>query len=103
MAVDLALAKAHLNLTDDGDDQLVTALIAAAKAHIARLLGFALDDEDQFPAGTPADLDEAQLLLIGHWYENREQTITGTIIAPIPFGVAEIVAEYRSYSFGVSE
>lgn len=102
MSVDLALAKAHLNITDDGDDAIVTALVAAAKAHLGRLCGFAIDDAETFPEGTPADLDRAHLLLIGHWYENREQSITGTIIAPIPFGVREIVAEYRTYSFGVT-
>ena len=103
MAIDLAAAKAHLNVTKDDDDAVITRLVSASAAHLGRQLGFAIDDADVFPDGTPADLEQAQLLVIGHWFENREQTITGTIITQLPMGVQEIIAEYRTFSFGVTE
>lgn len=39
----------------------------------------------------PKHFKQAMLLLIGHWYENREDTITGTIISNIPTGVDSIL------------
>jgi len=30
------------------------------------------------------DLRQAMLMLIGHWYENRESVVIGTITAPVP-------------------
>lgn len=47
--------------------------------------------EDPFPAL----LSQAQLLLIGHLYENREQVITGTIATELPFGIKTLLAPYR--------
>jgi hypothetical protein len=92
--------KAHLNGVDEGDEPMLPRLLAAAISHVEAQLGFKLDDDDEFPDGTPADLDQAVLMLAAHWYENREGTITGTIIAEVPMGVAEIIANRRGYTFG---
>jgi hypothetical protein len=37
------------------------------------------------------------LLLIGHWHENREDSIAGTIISSIPMGVKSLLAPYQAY------
>ena len=45
----------------------------------------------------PGDLQLAQLLLIAHWYENREATVlptTGTGPVEIPLGVDELLGGY---------
>jgi hypothetical protein len=105
MTVTLDIAKAHLNVTTTGDDALITAQIAAAGALLAAQLGFAIDDTTQFPDGTPADLDQAQLMLVAHWYATRETAMVNTAAAAIevPFAVREIVANYRNYSFGLAD
>lgn len=92
--------KAHCNITGSADDVVLARLLAAAIAHIERLLGFKVNDAEEFPTGTPADLELAILMLAADWYENREATITGTIINAIPIGVEQIVSEYRRYTFG---
>jgi uncharacterized phiE125 gp8 family phage protein len=52
-------------------------------------------------ATVPASLRQAMLLLIGHWYENREQAITsGAQALSVPFGYAELIANYRVYWAG---
>ena len=102
MALALADLKAHCNITGSTDDPVLSRFLAAARAHIERLLGFKLDDADELPDGTPADLELAVLQLAADWYENREVSITGTIITAIPFGVNQIVNEYRRYTFGAS-
>ncbi len=44
------------------------------------------------------DIKLAMLLLIGHWFENREESIVGTIVAKIPMGAKDLLAPYRAYS-----
>ena len=39
----------------------------------------------------PLRIRQAMLLLIGHWYENREATITGTISREIEFAVSSLL------------
>lgn len=38
-------------------------------------------------SAVPESLKQAIKLLVGHWYENREGVITGTISAPVAFAV----------------
>lgn len=57
----------------------------------------------EFTAGfdtVPADLKQALLLLIGHWYENRDAAIIGTIATDTPFAFNAIVDRYRVGAFG---
>lgn len=93
--------KQQLGFTDDmgnDDDALLEGKIEAAQAHIERLLGYKLDAE--FPNdSTPADLKEAIRLLTAHWYENREASLVGVNAQEIPYGVRDIVREYRNWSF----
>jgi uncharacterized phiE125 gp8 family phage protein len=43
------------------------------------------------------DIKLAMLLLIGHWHENREDSIAGTMISSIPMGVKSLLAPYQAY------
>ncbi len=103
--VTLDQLKAQLNLTDDlgtDDDALLSRKIDAAQGHLERLLGFVIAETyggtGQSPIPTP--LIEAVCQLAAHWYENREGTVVGFKAASLPFGVDEIVREYREWSFG---
>jgi len=103
MALTVDDLEQHLNgvLADDRTNVLPR-LLAAATAHIERLLGFKVTDTDEFPDGTPADLELAILQLAADWYENREASLVGVSAQPIPFGVEQIVNEHRRYTFGAS-
>lgn len=109
MALTLNDLKVQTNVTGNDDDLLLTRLLAAATAHVERLLGFKLEDEfppttDEPPKSTvPADLELAVLQLAADWYENREASLVGVSAQAIPFGVREIVNEYRNYTFGVCD
>lgn len=48
-------------------------------------------------ANTHDDLNQALLLLVSHFYENREPTLTGTIISEVPMAYRRLVANYRLY------
>lgn len=45
----------------------------------------------------PAWAKQALKLIIGHWYENREDTIAGTIIKGIPLGADSLIWLNRAY------
>jgi uncharacterized phiE125 gp8 family phage protein len=43
----------------------------------------------------PEPIRQAMLLLIGHYYENRQQVIVGTITASLPMAVDALLAPYK--------
>lgn len=78
--VDLARVKLHLRVDGDQEDTLITGYIEGAKSHIAmhcdrELVENSPVEPDQM--GITADVEQAILLLVGHWYENREDAATG--------------------------
>lgn len=46
-------------------------------------------------ANVPPPIRQAVLLLVGHWYANREAVTTDTSSAELPLGVAALLAPYR--------
>ncbi len=47
------------------------------------------------PSDVPQPIRQALLLLIAHWYENREPVEIGAIATTIPAGVSELLMPYR--------
>ncbi len=94
--IDVADAKAHMNIVSNDDDAVISAKIEAAEAWIERWLPQSFADM----GAVPADLKEAIRQLVAHLYENREATITGVTAEEIPFGVWDLIAPHRAYSFG---
>ncbi|EAQ23231.1 head-tail connector protein [Roseovarius sp. 217] len=105
MAVaDILDLKGHLAFTDDigmVDDAMLQQKLNAAQNHVERLLGFQIEEcfggDDQEPI--PPCLIEAVLQLAAWWYEQRETALVGATATEVPFGVREIVTEYREFSF----
>lgn len=98
--------RAFLNITPDSpawNDGVIAAMNVAAKAHIERLLGYRIEDRFDLNSSNPpppASLQHALKMLVAHWYENREAVAVGISAQEVPFGVWEIVNEFRDYSFG---
>ncbi|MCA0847196.1 head-tail connector protein [Salipiger thiooxidans] len=100
--VDIFDLKEQLSFTDDigsVDDDLLQRKLDAAHNHVERLLGFKIEEtfggEDQDPI--PPALIEAVSQLAAWWYEQREAA--GDTAREIPFGVREIITEYREFTF----
>lgn len=53
-------------------------------------------------SSVPDDLIHAMKLLVTHWYENRESSLP-VMVNNIPFGVMELLSDYRLYYRGPVE
>lgn len=97
MSVSLEDAKAHLNITIDADDALITRLISVAQDWLERQLGYGI--ATRYPDGMPPAINHAVLLMVAHYYENREAALVGVNAQTLPFGVIDIVNDYRDWSW----
>lgn len=88
------LMRQYVGDASDMDDVLLNGLYYSAKEHVASLLG-----HQNF--GDAAH--QAVLMLAAHWYENREASISGTIITSVPLGFDDLIRESRNYTFGLSD
>ncbi|WP_185802972.1 head-tail connector protein [Pontivivens nitratireducens] len=95
--------EAHLNLTGDEDEDatVLAQVLNAAEGHVERLLGFTFadtyggDGQDDLPA----PLVQAVLMLAAWWHDQREAAVSGVTVTTVPFGVSEIITEYRGFTF----
>jgi len=47
----------------------------------------------------PQSVKNAMLLMVGHWFENREDSIVGQTIVEIPQGAESLLSPYKVYHF----
>jgi gp6-like head-tail connector protein len=92
--IDLETAKAHLNVTTNVDNALISDKLSAAKAWVA---AYTASDPDADSA--PAPIGEAVLQLTAHLYENREASLVGVSASALPFGFLDLLAPYRAFAF----
>lgn len=97
--VTLSDMKSHLGIVDDTDDALISAKIDAAQAWLEQMLGYDIATEFAAPLVVPFDLVEAVKQVAAHFYENREASLVGLAAVETPFGVWDIVANRRNYSW----
>lgn len=50
------------------------------------------------PGSVPESIRLAILLLVGHWYENREAVNVGNIVSEMPFAARSLLWPYRVFS-----
>lgn len=50
-------------------------------------------------ANVPEVFKHAILLLVGHWYEHREQVVVGSNAATLPFAVEALLRPHRIFAF----
>lgn len=118
--VSLAEAKKHLEVFHNSDDALIQINIDAAESYAASFMNRrAITDEQECPwlvadgcvcevssepssepgSVVPAAVKQAILLLVGEYFENRTQGVTGTIYTKLP--AAEALLHFHRVGLGV--
>ncbi|EIC82085.1 head-tail connector protein [Serratia sp. M24T3] len=105
--MDISLVKKHCRIEDDftDDDDWIAGRIKGAIRYVENYTrrkmystendaGYA-EDRDALLYGE--DIETAMLLLIGHWYENREAVNVGNITSALDFAVIALLQPYRIY------
>ncbi|WP_249976081.1 head-tail connector protein [Vreelandella olivaria] len=111
--LELDIIKQHVRLEpdDDEDDALLETYSGSAarmvENHTGRTLYATASAVPKDASGNPNnphalvlddDISTAMLLLIGHWYANRESVVHGTT-SELPMGVKALIEPYRHYFF----
>lgn len=93
--VTLSEIKLHCRIEDDQtvEDTELLMLEMAAHIHTENTLRY------QFDQTVGENVKVAMLMLIGHWYRNREAVTTGRTMTgvPIPMGYADLLSMERDY------
>ena len=89
----LAEIKAHLRIEYDEDDDLLAGYAEATHQYVAAI------GVDMTADPLPKPVAQAELMLIGHWFRQRETVAgEGTASRTVPFSVDALIAPYRSWS-----
>ena len=103
MYIDTVILKKHLNIDESfiDDDEYIKALCLAAEQavenHIARPLSEIVDEHGKLPPS----VKHAILLLVGHFYANRE-SVSFASASVIPLAYEYLLQPYKSYAFDTS-
>lgn len=90
----LAEVKTHLRVGSDAtEDALITTYITAAREYVEGYQNRVyLSSDEAVEAETMTCIEKAAcLLLIGHWYENRQAVVLGTPPSEVPFAVKALL------------
>ena len=90
----LAEVKTHLRVgSDTSEDSLITTYITAAREYVEGYQNrIYLSTDEEVTAETMTGVEKAAcLLLIGHWYENRQAVVLGTPPSEVPFAVKALL------------
>jgi len=95
----LAEVKTHLRVgSDTSEDSLITTYITAAREYVEGYQNrIYLSPDEEVTAETMTCVEKAAcLLLIGHWYENRQAVVLGTPPSDVPFAVKALLDMRRN-------
>lgn len=98
--VDLALLKKHVNADDfTADDTYLQHLLDAAEAHVIGMTNrtaaeLMVPGSSEGTAVLPVQLQQAVIMLAGHWYNQRE-AVSGVQMTEVPYSLQALVKPFR--------
>ncbi len=92
--VTLAEAKTHVRIFPEQThfDSEIELAIAAAKDHLSSI------DVDMDVEPLPPALHHATLMLVAHFFMNKEAVVVDGSASVVPLGVSRLIAPYRKVS-----
>lgn len=88
MKITLEQVKHQCRIDHDDEDELLESYMAAAYDYVERFTS--VENIEPSPA-----INQACLMLVAHWYANREATANNMVVAKTPFGVDFLLQPYR--------
>ena len=98
--VDIALLKQHVRADDFSDDDVYLGhLLDAAEQYVIASTNRSSDELLSMGDGEhlPATLQQAILLIAGHWYNQREG-VSNVQMAEVPYTIQALIKPYRKLS-----
>lgn len=93
-AVDIALLKQHVRADDfSADDTYLAHLLEAAEAYVCNATN-RTSDELVEGGKLPATLQQAVLMIAGHWYNQRE-AVSSVQMSEVPYTLQALIKPYR--------
>lgn len=99
--IDIEAVKYQCRIEHDEEDLLIDGYIKSAYDHVSAWLNRSLHDYD-VPADDKdglvinASINQACLMLVAHWYANREAVANNMVnLAVMPLGVQALLQPYR--------
>lgn len=99
--MNIDLVRAHLRIDEEpSENDLLLHLIDAAKSHVEQHCDRIIVEGN--PSGPEQmlmtdDIKHAMLLLIGHWYSNREGVVVGAPSNEVQLGVERLLRYRKRY------
>ena len=94
--VSMALLKQHVRADDfSGDDEYLAELLDNAEQHVVGWTNRSLDELTELGGGgnVPGPIRQAVMLLVGHWYNQRE-AVSGVQMAEVPYTLQALIKPY---------
>ena len=105
--LDLVNVKAHLRVRHSHEDAYIEGLVAAAAQafndqtnRVLVATGVALPDPVLNSLHPTKAIEQGMLLLVGHWFVNREDVVIGTIATALPRATDFLWRPYRWMNVG---
>lgn len=95
--VDIALLKQHVRADDfSDDDDYLAHLLEAAEQYVTIATNRSSDELLELGGGEhlPVMLQQAVLMIAGHWYNQRE-AVSGVQMAEVPYTLQALIKPYR--------
>jgi len=92
--LDMTTVKLHLRVDGAEEDALIGGYLEGAKAHVEQHCDRKLVETDPVEPdemGLTRDVEQAILLLVGHWYSNREAVVVGGAPSAVPLAVERLL------------
>lgn len=105
--VSLDRVKQHLRVDHGEEDELIQAYLASAAAYVGGYCDRQIVDPPPAAGEEPIDpetqmlitkdVEQALLLIVGHWYNNREAVVIGTITSAMPMAVESLLWQRKAF------
>lgn len=105
--VSLDRVKQHLRVDHDEENELIQAYLESALSYVEQYCDRQIIDPAPAEGEEPIDpntqmlvtkdVEQAMLLLVGHWFNNREAVVIGTISSAVPLAVESLLWQRKAF------